>query len=175
MANPKPRKKASGARSAPKTPQENPPEAAQAFPGFQADPDGHIRWKMGSETYILRPLTAGERLEMDWRWSGGSMGVLNALKASVEEGSDTEGELDAEQRLASVRQGRDANNDWLFGWYERLFEIAEVDHKTFPVVRHKDEQGFVTFESPAQAWLFAPKLMGYILEQLVGPLPPGVI
>jgi hypothetical protein len=164
-------RKAAGAKKAPRG---NPakPEEPKPSVDFEVDAGGYARWKIADEIYHLRPLTVGDYMELEMRQNSGAAEMLDEFGEAYAMPTGS-----SEQRVAKrdrLRKVNVANYAWVFSWWERLFTIAEVDGKPFPVVRLEEADG-VRFDSPAPKWLFRPTAMNAVLGQLEGPPPPGVV
>jgi hypothetical protein len=141
-------------------------------------PDGTIRWRIGSTEYRLRPLEVGELIELDRSRREGAIDSTHAITRAAQMPED--GTLTAEEeaaKIAEIRAVNHADEDRRVAWLERLFELAEVHGKKLPVERVLDDNGAVVeIRTPGlPGWALRPGFANKALEHLQGPPPPGVL
>lgn len=135
-----------------------PAEKPEVDPNMRLDPSGFITWRLGPTDYHLRPLKALEFMELDWRRMAGADDVLIALTEARNLPLGTKEEREA--RRAAMEEANAQNSEWILGWWELLFEHAEMDGRPFP-------------REEAPAALFRPRSMMAVLAHLQGPPLPG--
>lgn len=84
--------------------------------------------------------------------------VARALPQSTPEERDAA----SAEKLAALKKANDENTEWLLGWYDRLFELAEKQQRPFP-------------REHAPTWVLRSNTMLVVMGALEGPLPPGVV
>lgn len=152
--------KASRARKSTKKAASSPEDVrAAAHPGFKMEDDGRIVWPMGGKTYVLEPITVEAYMDLDWIRQGGGAVVQRTLALANEMPNGSDEERTA--RTAALKDGYEARNEWLLGYYTKIFEYAEREQRPFP-------------RQDAPAWLMRAGLMSSFAEHLQGPPPPGV-
>lgn len=127
---------------------------------FAMLPDGRVHWRMAGQLYMLRPLPAAAFVELDWLRRGGSTEVMTRLADAALLPGGTPEERAA--KFAALREANEYNAEWVYGWFDKLFEYGEQSGQAFP-------------RAAAPAWIFRPELMPKLVEHLEGPLPPGVV
>lgn len=137
---------------------EPPAAPPEVDPNMTLDPHGFITWKIGEQTFHLRPLKALEFMELDWLRTNGAEEVMEQLTAAVLLPKSTEEERGARQE--AMEKANTANNEWVLGWWEMLFTHGEMNGAPFP-------------RSDVPATIFQKGSMGKVLAHLQGPPLPG--
>lgn len=125
---------------------------------FDLNADGSIDWTIGGESYHLQPVTIGELFDLDQMRQKHNHDDIKRSVTAAQLPVRTIEERNA--KLAALAAGNDAAKRHLHDWWARVFEVAG-DGKPWP-------------HGAAPAWVMNPKAAEMVLEQLQGPVPPGV-
>lgn len=141
------------------------PHAVHEHPDMKWNDDGTIEWTMRNRrsgevaTYMLEPILMGDYFELErLRDHGGGERFIELANAmNLPYGTEEE----QRAKLEQISAANEANNEWIWSWWEKLFAASERDSKTLN-------------RALMPAWALNPKMMPTVLGHLAGPLPPGV-